>query len=175
MVAFRPDVEIFGFVLPSRNLPHSGWPYFAQPAGSVASAARSFQPMPLPGQPSASAIGFGIATTSGAFAIGCGSPSGTIDALSALALTRSRLTQPNAAGDQTSGRGPSTASFQPLASASLATPDDLLFTTTSTQCPATVRPLYAFADSCMMPNFSGDETTFSVTASDPLHFGAASP
>jgi len=27
----------------------------------------------------------------------------------------------------------------------------------------------------MMPNFSGDETTFSVTASDPLHFGAASP
>src|SRR6266536_2060260 len=100
---------MFGFVLPSRNLPHSGCPYFAQPAGSVASAARSFQPIGLAGQPCACAIGLGIATTSGAFAIDCVSPSGTIEPVSPLALTRSRFTQPLAAGVQTSGRGPSVA------------------------------------------------------------------
>src|SRR5256885_8333203 len=105
---------MFGFVLPSRNFPHSGWPYFAQPAGSVASVARSFQPIGLAGQPSASAIGFGMATVSGEVAIDCGSPSGTIDAESPFALTRRRVTQPLAAGVHTSGRGPSGASFQPV-------------------------------------------------------------
>src|SRR3954451_2637476 len=105
MVAFSPAVEMFGFVLPSRNLPHSGWPYFAQPAGSVASVARSFQPIGFAGQPSASAIGFGIATVSGEFAIACGSPSGTIDRASRFALPRGRWTQALAAGFQSSADG----------------------------------------------------------------------
>src|SRR3954469_17155130 len=112
MGAFSPAVGMFGFVLRGRHLPHSRGPYFAQPAGSVASVARSFQPIGFAGQPSASAIGFGIATVSGEFAIDCGSPSGTIVPVSPFALTRSRLTQPLAAGVQTSGRGPSVASFQ---------------------------------------------------------------
>src|SRR5215212_1392605 len=124
MVAFSPAVEMFGFVFPSRNLPHSGCPYFVQPAGSVASAVRSFQPIGFAGQPRASAIGLGMATVCGEFAIDSGSPSGTIEPVSPFALTRSRLTQPLAAGVQTSGRGPSVASFQPFASACIATPDD---------------------------------------------------
>lgn len=142
MVALRPEVEMLGFVLPSLNLPHSGWPYFAQPCGSVASVERSRQPMPLPGQPSASDIGFGMAMNSGALATDGSSPSATIDGRSAAASRcLSRLTQPDAAGVQTSGRGPSTASFQPCASACMAVPELFDLTSTSTQRPATVRPL----------------------------------
>jgi len=92
-----------------------------------------------------------------------------------LALTRSRFTQPLAAGVQTSGRGPSVASFQPFASARMAMPEDLERTMTSAQCPATVRPLYAFAASWTIPNFSGDEAMLSATASEPVHFGACAP
>src|SRR5215211_3640441 len=139
MVAFKPDVERFGFVLPSLNLPHSGWPYLAQPCGSVASAARSRQPMLLPGQPTASAIGLGMAMTSGALTTDGASPSAMIDGWSVpTRRCRSRVTQPEAAGVHTSGRGPSAASFQPLASACIAAPELLACTMTSTQRPATV-------------------------------------
>ena len=65
MVAARPEVDTFGLVLPRVNLPHSGWPLDAQPCGSVASASTSAQPIGVSGQPSALAIGSGIASTSG--------------------------------------------------------------------------------------------------------------
>src|SRR6266540_98353 len=69
MVALRPEVEKFGLVLPSRNRPHAGWPRPAQPSGLLARSSISRQPSFFLGQPSASAIGRGIAITSGDAAI----------------------------------------------------------------------------------------------------------
>src|ERR687887_977506 len=136
MVALRPEVEKFGLVLPSRKRPHSGWPRLAQPSGLLARSSISRQPSFFFGQPSASAIGRGIAITSGDAAI-LGTSGGTRLGRS-LPRPRccSRVTQPDEAGDQTSGRGPSLASFHPLASAAMAAPDDLVVTLTCTQCPA---------------------------------------
>ena len=65
MVAASPEVEMLGFVLPSLKSPHSGCPTLAQPSGLLARARISVQPMRVSGQPSASAIGRGIAMTSG--------------------------------------------------------------------------------------------------------------
>src|SRR6476620_7657304 len=65
MVAARPEVDTLGLVLPRVNLPHSGCPLDAQPCGSVARASTSDQPMGASGQPSALAIGSGIASRSG--------------------------------------------------------------------------------------------------------------
>ena len=65
MSADSPLVEKFGLVLPSRNAPHSGWPREPQPAPSRARASTSAQPRGVSGQPSASAMGRGIAMTSG--------------------------------------------------------------------------------------------------------------
>ena len=64
-VASSPEVEMFGLVFPSRNLPHSGCPTDAHPSGSLAIVRMSDQPSCLRGQPSAVAIGSGIARTSG--------------------------------------------------------------------------------------------------------------
>src|SRR5512132_3531313 len=137
MVAFSPEVEKFGLVLPSRNRPHSGWPLLAQPFWLLARSSISRQPSLRFGQPSASAIGRGIAITSGDAAIR-GTSGGTRLGLSAPApRCCSSVTQPEEAGDQTSGRGPSAASFQPLASAAMAAPDDLVVTLTCTQRPST--------------------------------------
>src|SRR5436190_9293028 len=137
MVAFRPEVEKFGLVLPRRNRPHSGWPRLAQPAGLWARSSISRQPSFFLGQPSASAIGRGIAITSGEAAIR-GISGGTRLGRSLPRLRCcSRVTQPEEAGDQTSGRGPSVASFQPRASAAIAAPDALVVTLTCTQRPPT--------------------------------------
>ena len=50
---------------PNLNEPHSGWPSASQPLGSRASFRTSAQPIGLSGHPSASAIGFQIAITTG--------------------------------------------------------------------------------------------------------------
>ncbi len=139
IVACRPDVEKFGLVLPRRNAPHSACPYFPQPDGSRASESRSPKPSGLRGQPSASAIGFGIARTSGVCAMlgrSLGRSPGTRSALSCAAVRwRSSTAHDVLAGLHTSGRGPSIASSQPLASASVAPPDALETTFTCTQWP----------------------------------------
>src|SRR5437868_14765182 len=70
MVALRALVEKLGLVLPSLNGPHSGWPWLAQPFGSRASARMSAQPIGVAGYPRASAIGRGMAITSGVSWIG---------------------------------------------------------------------------------------------------------
>ena len=44
-VKLSPLVEKLGFVLPSRNGPHSGWPYAAHPSGSLASSRMSAKPI----------------------------------------------------------------------------------------------------------------------------------
>src|SRR6266571_4992557 len=141
MVAFSPDVEKLGLVLPSRNAPHSGWPNLPQPCRSPASSRSLRHPSFCLGQPSASAIGRGIAITRGEAAT-LGTLGGISFGLSALAVRCwSRVTHPEEAGDQTSGRGPSTASFQPRASAAIAAPDALVVTFTWTQRqPTSCRP-----------------------------------
>jgi hypothetical protein len=97
------------------------------------------QPSGLAGQPSASAIGFGIAITSGVCAIE-GASAGTRLPLSCAAVRCcSSADQDEEAGLQTSGRGPSSRSFQPRASASAAPPDAFEVTCTSTQVPSTRR------------------------------------
>src|SRR3954469_16102015 len=65
MVSLRALVDRCGLVLPSRKGPHSGWPLLAQPLGSAASASRSLKPIGVDGQPSAFAIGWGMAMVSG--------------------------------------------------------------------------------------------------------------
>src|SRR5919197_5590331 len=140
MVALRPEVEKFGLVLPSRKGPHSGWPRLAQPSGLLARSSISRQPSFFLGQPSAAAIGRGIAITSGDAAI-LGMSGGTRPGRSLPRLRCcSNVTQPDEAGDHTSGRGPSVAWFQPLASAAIAAPDALVVTLTCTQRPPTCGP-----------------------------------
>ena len=101
-------MENCGLVLPSLNAPHSAWPLPPQPFGSRASESTSAQPSGLSGQPSASAIGFGMAMTSGVCAID-GVSAGTRSPLSWAAVRCCSSTdQDRDAGVQTSGRGPST-------------------------------------------------------------------
>jgi hypothetical protein len=132
-------VEKSGLVLPSLKDPHSGRPFPPQPRGSRARDRTSPQPSGFAGQPSASAIGFGIAITSGVCAID-GVSAGTRSPLSWAAVRcRSSAVQDDDAGLHTSGRGPSTRSSQPRASASVAPPDAFEVTWTSTQVPSTWR------------------------------------
>ena len=60
-----PLLEYSGWVWPNLKVPHSGYPRVAQPFGSRASARMSDQPMAFSGQPSAYAIGFQMAITTG--------------------------------------------------------------------------------------------------------------
>jgi len=155
-VACRPEVDRLGLVLPSRNSPHSGWPYFFQPSGSVASAARSDQPIAFLGQPSASAMGRGIAMVSGEVMIGGNSPSGTGEGLSSAPVrSRSMAGQTLAAGLHTSGRLPSVRSSQPRASASMAMPEFLESTWISTHLPSIRRSsAKSSAACCSRPTLS---------------------
>src|SRR3954447_15960709 len=111
MSALRPLVEKFGFVLPSLNGPNSGCPSAPQPCASFASVRMSDQPTGFSGYPSASAIGFGIAMTSGVTMNG--SPDVTIGSCP-LSVRRWLTTWPHelAAGDHTTGLGPSVDSSQ---------------------------------------------------------------
>src|SRR3954452_20846627 len=65
MVSLSALVDRCGFVLPSRNGPHSGCPLLVHPLGSPASASRSLKPIGVFGHPSACAIGRGMAIVSG--------------------------------------------------------------------------------------------------------------
>src|SRR2546421_2822031 len=83
MVALSALVEKLGLVFPSRKGPHSGCPYAPHPSGLRARARMSEYPSGVFGYPSVSAIGFGMAMTSGvswsgvpAGAIGLFPPSG---------------------------------------------------------------------------------------------------
>src|SRR5262245_41581462 len=71
-----PELDYSGCVCPSLTAPHSGRFFAAQPFGSLLTARMSFQPRALSGQPSACAIGFHIAITSGDST--SGSPAGAI-------------------------------------------------------------------------------------------------
>ncbi len=64
---------------PSLNAPHSGWPNAPQPALSALTLSRSDHPSDFCGQPSASAIGFQSAITTGERTTG--SPGGQIGAV----------------------------------------------------------------------------------------------
>ena len=155
-MALSPEVEKRGLVLPSLKRPHSGWPLEPQPLGSFASANRSLQPIGVAGQPSASAIGRGIATTSGVCAM-LGSSAGTRSSLSwDVRSWRSSTAHDDAAGLHTSGRGPSIDSFHPRASACSAPPLALLTTATCAQPAPTVRrsPLYCAANPLSSAAFS---------------------
>src|SRR3954463_3270619 len=105
MVSLRALVEKCGLVLPSRNEPHSGWPLLAQPWGSAARANRSLNPMAVAGQPSALAIGWGMAIVSGVRRNDLGS----LGAMGSwpLLCSESLRTAPQAlaAGDQITGLG----------------------------------------------------------------------
>src|SRR3954462_14864132 len=95
------------------------------------------QPIGLLGQPSTCAIGLGMAIVSGVRAIDGGLPSPTRAGWSlVVASYRSSVAQPVDAGLHTSGRGPSTASFQPRASAVVAPPLALVRTTTRAHLPS---------------------------------------
>src|SRR6476469_2453198 len=140
MVAASPEVETLGFVLPRVNLPHSGCPLEAQPCGSVASARTSDQPIGASGQPNAFAIGSGMASTKGV-EVTPDEVAGTMFGRSlAVRSLRSRLNQVDAAGVQTSGAGPFSASSQPTARFASAVPDATDATAISKHFPSTVRP-----------------------------------
>ena len=121
MVKLSPLVEKFGLVLPSRNGPHSGWPSDAQPSGSLASSTMSAKPIGVSGHPRASAIGWGMAMTSGVSMNGV--PAG---ASSAPARSLTMPAQPDAAGDQITGRVPLASGFGQPSTMSWAAPPDAL-------------------------------------------------
>src|SRR3989442_8739108 len=117
MVAFRALVEKLGLVFPSLNGPHSGWPWLAQPFGSRASASTSAHPIGVVGHPKASAMGRGMAITSGVSWKGLAS----LGAMGGWPWSARRwlTTAPHddAAGDQITGLGPLVASSgHPVAS-----------------------------------------------------------
>ncbi len=110
-------------VLPSLNVPHSGCPLLAHPSGEVARAATSDHPIGVSGQPSASAIGFGIAITRGVSMKDTASPA--ISGSPASARRWLRIApQLEDAGDQITGWG-SLSPDQPSARRSAASPDAL--------------------------------------------------
>src|SRR4051794_19440493 len=111
--ASRPAVDFSGSVMPNLNCPHSGLLSAAQPAGLDAYLlTTSCQVTFSLGQPSASAIGLGIAITAGVRAmLGC--RSGIIR--SAIAAVEARRTQADESGTHTSGAGPDLSSQSVLA------------------------------------------------------------
>ena len=136
-MALSPEVEKCGLVLPSLKRPHSGWSLLAHPFGDLASAARSFQPICASGQPKAWAIGSGMAITSGV----CTNEGRSVG----IGLGRSRSVESWStstaheldAGLHTSGRGPSTSSSHPRASAVAAAPLDFVATAIHMHVPST--------------------------------------
>ncbi len=149
-----PLVEKLGFVLPSRNGPHSGCPTAPQPAGSLASGARSANPIGSFGQPSASAIGWGMAMTSGVSMNGV--PAG---ASSAPARSLTMPAHADAAGDQMTGGSPFASGFgQPSGISVAARPDATLRGRTNTQRS----PTSARADSLNSAASSVSRAIFSL-------------
>src|SRR5947208_6840224 len=117
MVSFRPLVEKWGFVLPSWNRPHSGWPLLAQPWGFWASASRSLMPMAAVGHPSAWAMGRGMANVSGVRRNDLGLAGARAGCPLLCRASLSTLPHALAAGDQITGCGSDVSlDCQPLAS-----------------------------------------------------------
>src|ERR1700730_7364614 len=168
MVAFSALVEKLGLVLPSRNGPHSGCPYAPQPSGLRARLKMSEYPSGVFGYPSASAIGFGIAMTSGVSWSGV--PAGAIAFLPASAR-RLFTTRPHApeAGDHAAGRGPLAFGFgQSSASNDAASPDDFDTTCTLMHWPSRLarsESLKRLARSVSRSTFSGDTCMSTVMQS----------
>src|SRR5256886_8413267 len=105
MLALIALVEKLGLVFPSRNGPHSGCPYAPHPSGLRARARMSEYPSGVFGYPSVSAIGFGMAMTSGVSWSGV--PAGGIALFSASAPRRvPTWPPPLAARDPTTRPGP---------------------------------------------------------------------
>src|SRR2546421_2545189 len=100
----------------------------------------SDQPTGVDGQPSARAIGLGMAITSGLKAR-CETVSGNIGAMSPCKRWRKSTTHADDAGDQTWGAGPSSFSSQPRARACSAAPDAIEITLAWTHLPSCVIPL----------------------------------
>src|SRR5690606_21431931 len=133
MSAESPEVEKFGLVLPRRNGPHSGCPRSAQPPSERASSRIRDQPISASGQPSARAIGSGMAITRGVSMNGVGS-SGAIGGRPSSSSRWLRIVpQELDAGDQTTGAGPCRDSSQPSTSEDIARPDATERTSTRTQ------------------------------------------
>ena len=90
---------------PSLNSPHWGLPYRAQPSFEVARAAMSAQPTDLAGHPSASAIGFHVAMTTGERTSGGASPTSLFSPPPSPCFSAQRAfrtsTRREDAGDQT--------------------------------------------------------------------------
>src|SRR5437763_15395422 len=105
MVALSPLVEKWGLVLPRRKAPHSGWPFDAQPFGSWARLSRSAMPIGVFGQPSAWAIGRGIANTSGVRINGLASAGAKVGCPCEARATLSCAPHAAPAGDQITGFG----------------------------------------------------------------------
>ena len=168
MRAVSPLVEKLGLVLPRRNGPHSGCPYSAHPASLVDSSKMSRQPIGSSGHPRASAIGSGMAMTSGVSMNGVPSP-----AMGSSPCWASRWStmapQPLKAGDQMTGRGPSASSSHPSTSNAAPRPEDFDCGSTTTHCPSTSARsdwLKVPARSVNSSIFSG-ETAMSMTAQSP--------
>src|SRR6478609_7121289 len=140
MVAANPEVETFGLVLPRVNRPHSGWPLAAHPWGSRANVSTSDQPIGVSGQPSAVAIGWGIANTNGEDVTDVDVAGRMFGRSFAVRSLFSRLTQVDAAGVQTSGAGPFAVSSQSAARFASAVPEAAGVTAMSKHLPLTVRP-----------------------------------
>src|SRR5207244_2217192 len=116
------------------NGPHSGWPWLAHPFGSRARARTSAQPIGVAGQPRASAMGRGMAITSGVSWMGLAALGASAGCPWSVRRSLTTAPQDDAAGDQITGRGPlAGSSGQPEDSRSAAAPDDLLSTFTVVQ------------------------------------------
>ena len=157
-----PGVDRLGSVLPSLKAPHSGWPNVFQPFCSATTPTSSRQPTLVLGQPSASAIGLGMAITIGVVAT-LGYSRG-ISTACPLACWRSATwsAQVEAAGTQTSGRGPWVDSSQPAERAAAASAESVPRTWTSTQRSSTAgrRRSYSAAAWVTTPAWSGETTTW---------------
>src|SRR2546423_3934771 len=131
MVALRPEVEKLGLVFPSLKAPHSGCPLAAQPCGSLARAMMSAKPISVLGHPNASAMGRGMAKTSGVSMSARYSP-----VMGGWPRSDSRWfsTDPQAppAGGPMFGGGPSRGGSPPAAQACSPAPDDFLLIRTKT-------------------------------------------
>src|SRR6266480_375291 len=136
--ASSPAVDFNGSVMPNLNGPH-GLPYFCQPSGAPANLLiTSCQVSSAFGQPSASAMGLGIAMTAGVRAR-LGWRSGIMR--SAISAEEARRTQALDSGTQTSGAVPCDLGSQSVPRACAMTAESLAATSTEAHLPWTDGPV----------------------------------
>src|SRR5207247_362415 len=105
------------------------------PRGSWRNFSRSDVSTDFAGQPTCSASGRGIASTSGEVASGGCSPGARLGCFSAPRRASRTFGQIDDPGTHTAGRGPSVASFQPLASAAMVALSSLVTILARTHSP----------------------------------------